>query len=116
MGFWPKEVIQRALNRDVEDAVAEQRAILERDPQNAQAHFALGTLCHFKGETEAAIEFLLKALELEPSFAPAHVSLGRIYAIQGRCELAWTHARAAERLGNRELVEQLERYRKIARE
>lgn len=116
MGFWRKEVIQRALDRDVEDAVTEQRAILERDPQNAQAHFALGTLRYFQGETEAAIELLLKALKLEPNFAPAHVGLGRIYAVQGRYELAWTHARAAERLGNRELVEQLERYRKIARE
>lgn len=116
MGFWRKDVIQPSLNREVEEAIAEQRAILAQDPQNALAHFALGTLCHFQGETEKAIELLTKALELDPGLAPAHVGLGRIYAVQGRYDLAWRHARAAEQLGNRELVEQLGRYRRIAGE
>jgi lipopolysaccharide biosynthesis regulator YciM len=114
-GFWRKEVIEPGLARDVEAAVAEQQAILQRDPANAQANFALGTLHHFKGETQQAIEFLRKALELDTRCAPAHVGLGRIYAVQGHYSLAWDHARAAERLGNRELVELLERYPNLGR-
>jgi len=110
MSFWRKEVIQSALDRDVEAAIAEQKAILERDPKNPQAHFALGTLSYFKGEIAAAIELFLQAIELDSSYAAPHVSLGRLYAVQGRSDLAWKHAREAERLGNPELVEQLSRY------
>ena len=53
--FWREEVIQPALNSDVEDAVAEQQSILAKDPNNAKAYFALGTLSHFQGEIEQAI-------------------------------------------------------------
>ncbi len=110
MAFWREEVIQPSLDSDVQAAVAQQRAILERDPRNARAHFALGTLSHFQGQTDAAIEFFLKAIELDPTDAAPHVSLGRIYVMRGVYGLAWKHAREAQGLGDRSLVEQLERY------
>jgi len=108
--FWRHDVIQPALNRDVEGAVAEQLAILQKDPKNAQAHFALGTLTHFQGATEAAIKHFERSIELDPAAPAPHISLGRIYAVRGDYERAWQHARAAESLGSRELVELLERY------
>jgi tetratricopeptide (TPR) repeat protein len=108
--FWQKEVIQPALNTEVEDAVAEQQSILAKDPNNAQAYFALGTLSHFKGEVEQAIQHFQKAIVLDPAYAAPHLSLGRIFAVRGEYEQAWTHARAAEALGARDLVEMLERY------
>ncbi len=110
MDFWREKVIQPALDRDVNAARAEQRAILERDPGNAPAHFALGTLSHFQGQTDAAIDFFLRAIKLDPAYAAPHASLGRIYAVQGLYDLAWQHAREAERLGDPSLVQQLERY------
>lgn len=110
MRFWREKVVQPALDRDVDQAVAEQLAILKRDPKSPQAHFALGTLCHFRGETGPAVEFFLRAIELDPGYAAPHVNLGRIYAIRGEDDLAWQHAREAERLGDPSLVEQLERY------
>ncbi len=110
MTFWRKEVIQSSLDRDVEDAVHEQEAILEREPTNPRAHFALGTLSHFRGQTDAAIAFYLKAIELDPTYAAPHVTLGRIYAVRRLYDLAWKHAREAARLGDRSLVEQFERY------
>ncbi len=113
MGFWRKDVIQPALDRDLDTVIAEQRALLERGPHNAKAHFALGTYEHFRGNTDLAIGLFRKAIELDPSFAAPHVSLGRIYAVQEKYDLAWQHAREAARLGNRELVEQLERYPKL---
>ncbi len=108
--FWREEVIQSALDRDVDGAFAEQTAILERDPANAGACFALGTLSHFTGEIDQAIRYFQRAIALDPASAAPHLSLGRIYAVRGDYERAWQHARAAEGLGNRELVELLERY------
>ncbi len=110
MPFWRKQVIQPGLDRDVEAAVREQLAIVARDPGNAKAHFALGTLSHFQGQSDDAIQYFLKAIELDPAYAAPHVSLGRIYIVQGLYEQARMHAREAERLGDRSLVEQLERY------
>lgn len=108
--FWRTDVIQPALNRDVEAAVAEQQAILANDPNNAKAYFALGTLSHFQGEVEQAIQFFEKAIEIDPANADPHLSLGRLYAVRGDYERAWKYARTAEALGTRELVEMLERY------
>jgi tetratricopeptide (TPR) repeat protein len=108
--FWRDSVIQPALNRDVEVAVAEQQSILANDPNNAQAYFALATLSQFQGEIEQAVQHFQKAIAIDPTYAGPHVSLGRIYAVRGEYELAWMHARAAEALGARDLVEMLERY------
>ena len=110
MTFWRHEVAQPMLDRDIEAGIAEQRAILERDPRNAQAYFALGTLAHFRGDSTTAIKHFHKAIELDPADAAPHVSLGRIYAVNADYDAAWRHAREAERLGDRSLVEQLERY------
>ncbi|HKS94815.1 MAG TPA: hypothetical protein VJV74_01650 [Terriglobia bacterium] len=110
MAFWRDQVIQPALDSDVEAAVREQQAILERDPQNAPAHFALGTLAYFRGHMDAAVTYFLRAIELDAAYAAPHVSLGRIEIARGRYDDAWKHAREAERLGDRSLVEQLERY------
>jgi len=110
MSFWRREVIQPILDRDVELSIAQQRAILERDPRNAHAHLALGTLYHFSGNRHAAISHFEQAIELDPTFAAPHVSLGRILAVEGDDQEAWKHAREAERLGDRSLLEQLARY------
>lgn len=114
--FWRKEVIQPALERDVQAAVAEQEALLARDPRNAPACFALGTLLHFQGESERAIQYFRKSIDLDGANPAPHLSLGRIFAVRGDYELAWRHARAAEALGARDLVEMLERYSNLPRQ
>ena len=108
--FWRDEVIQPALNNDVEEVVAEQKSILEKDPNNAKAYFALGTLSHFQGEIEQAMQYFQKSIELNPADAAPHLSLGRLYAVRREYALAWKHARAAEALGASDLVQMLERY------
>ena len=110
MSFWPQEVVQPILDRDIQVNIAEQRAILERDPLNAPAHFALGTLYHFCGDRKAALAYFHRAIELDPTYAAPHASLGRMLAVEGNGEGAWIHAREAERLGDRSLVDLLERY------
>jgi tetratricopeptide (TPR) repeat protein len=108
--YWRDNVIQPALNHDVEAAVSEQQAILASDPNNAQAYFALGTLRHFQGATEQALQYFQKSTELDSRNPGPHLSMGRIHALRGEYEQAWQHARAAEALGARDLVEMLERY------
>jgi Flp pilus assembly protein TadD len=108
--FWRDNLIQSALNNDVEAAVAEQHSILAKGPNNAQAYFALGTLSHFQGEIEQARQYFNKSIELDPADAAPHLSLGRLYAVRGDYQQAWKHARAAEALGACDLVQMLERY------
>lgn len=108
--FWRKQVIQPSLTSEVEIAIAEQQSVLAKDPNNAKAYFALGTLSHFQGEIEQAIQQFEKSIELNPDDAAPHLSLGRLRAVRGEYEEAWKHARAAEALGARDLVEMLERY------
>jgi len=110
MSFWRNQVIQPALDSDIDASVREQEAILARDPRNAPAHFALGTLAYFRGQVDAAVTHFLRAIEFDPAYAAPHVSLGRIYIVSGNYNEAWQHAREAERLGDRSLVEQIERY------
>ena len=108
--FWRKEVIQPTLNNDLEQAVAEQNFILAKDPNNAKAHFALGTISHFQGNIEQAMRHFQKSIELDPRNAAPHLSLGRIHAVRAEYDLARKHARAAEVLGDADLVQMLERY------
>ena len=110
MSFWRKKVIEPALHSEEEAAIREQQKLLERDPANPKACYALGAMAHLRGQVNEAERYFLNAIEADPSYAAPHVSLGRIFAVQGKNDLAWKHAREAERLGDRSLVEQLERY------
>lgn len=110
MSFWRKKVIQPALDFEEEAAIREQQDLLQKDPSNPRPYFALGTMAHFRGRTDEAIQYFLKAIELDPAYAAPHASVGRIFAVRGQLDLAWKHAREAERLEDRSLVEQLERY------
>jgi Flp pilus assembly protein TadD len=110
MSFWRQQVVQPALDKDVEEAIAEQQAILQQNARNAGAHFALGTLNYFKGDRVAAVYHFNTAIKLDPNYAAPHVSLGRILALLGDDAGAWEHARHAERLGDRSLRDLLERY------
>ncbi len=62
------------------------------------------------GWTASRLALLLEAVRLGESFADAHVALTEIYAVAEDYRAAWRHARAAERGGNRNGVDLLERH------
>lgn len=115
MSFWRKHVIEPALGAEEQAAIREQQQLFEQNPSNPKPLYALGSLAHLRGEVDEAVRYFQAAIDLDPSYAAPHVSLGRICAVRGGTELAWRHAREAERLGDRSLVEQLERYPNAAK-
>jgi Flp pilus assembly protein TadD len=110
MSFWRQQVIQPSLDSELDVAIQEQLAALERNPADPRAHFALGTLRHLQGDSSTAASLLERALTLDPEYAAPHVSLGRIRVLAGHYESAWQHAHRAAALGDRSLLEQMERY------
>ncbi len=111
MGFWRKEVIEFALNRETFHHIQEQLAWIEREPENPHPYKNLAQLYRIEGRQEEALGLLLQAVRLDSAFAEAHVELAEIYAIRGDSGAAWRHARAAETAGNRSAIELLGRHR-----
>lgn len=108
-----REVADFALNYDIERTILEYEQFIKANPQSAQAHFDLGLFCYSSGQVERAIEAFTRAIELDPEMSWAHVRLGEIYIArnaEGDEEQAHRHAEAAAQLGNRVLIDLLERY------
>lgn len=101
-----------SLNYDVDSELETQTRFLRENLNSARAHYNLGVLYYFQGKAEAAIDSYKKALEIDPNLSDAHKNLGEIYAVRELYDLAWRHAKAAEKLGNTKLVEMLRRYLK----
>ncbi|MGH9434361.1 MAG: tetratricopeptide repeat protein, partial [Terriglobia bacterium] len=85
------------------------------EPGSAPAWFGLGSLYQVRGERREALACYLKSIECDKNFPAAHVAAGRLYVVEGNLDLAWNHAREAERLGDTSLFEQLSRYLKPPR-
>ena len=112
--FFRHRVVDVALNRDIDSAIAEQLARIEQNPGEAQPYCALGVFFRMQGRIEDAILMQQRALELDPGFALPHRELGQIYAIKEDYRAAWQHAREDARLGDGALLELLERYQKAS--
>ncbi|MER3446293.1 MAG: hypothetical protein C4291_05350 [Candidatus Dadabacteria bacterium] len=104
-----------SLNYDIDSEIETQKSFLRENPSSAKAHYNLGILYYFQGKVEAAIDLYKKALDIDPNLSDAHKNLGEIYALREQYDLAWSHAKAAERLGNTKLIEMLRRYLKEPR-
>jgi len=110
VSFWRKDVIDFALSDETRRQMAEQLAWIERDRANPRPYYHLAQFCRMEDRQEEALGLLLEAVRLDPAFAAAHVSLAEIYAIRGDYPAAWSHAREAEKNGDRSAVELLERH------
>lgn len=64
------------------------RAIIEKDPANADAVHLLGVLAHQRGEHVAATELIKRAIALRPNVAMFHSNLGEALRAHGQVEAA----------------------------
>lgn len=110
MSFWRKDIIEFALDQETLRHIKEQRAWIAREPNNAVPYHNLAQLYRTQGKQDEALGLLLEAVRLNNDSAEAHTALAEIYAVRGDMRTAWSHARAAERVGSRRAVELLQRY------
>ena len=83
-----KEGIENTKNQKYDEAISSYKKAIEKDPQNALAHHALGGIYTFKDKNEMAIGEHKKAIEIDPTYPDPHYSLGFVYKKLGRKEEA----------------------------
>ena len=110
MSFWRKEVIEPALDHETRKQIEEQRAWVEREPDNPKPYYHLAQLYRVAFRQDEALGLLLEAVRLDPAFADAHAALAEIYVTRADDEAAWRHARIAQDHGNGAVLALLKRY------
>jgi tetratricopeptide (TPR) repeat protein len=73
---------------DLVGAKTAYEAILEAEPDNAQAWQMLGLVAHQAGDAETALEKLTQAVSLRPDNADIHVNIAEVLRTQGNAEEA----------------------------
>ena len=108
-GLW-RNLVEYALDHDVDNEIEQQRSILRSEPRSAKAHFDLAVLHYSQGRVAEAIREYEAAIECDPSFACAYRKLGEVHVNIGEYERAGECAMKAAELGDRALIEMFERY------
>jgi tetratricopeptide (TPR) repeat protein len=83
----------------LDKAITEFQQATELDPNNAIAHRNLGAAYSIKGQLGKAINEFKHTITLNPQDAVAHFNLAITYYNSKFFNLAWKHARIAEKLG-----------------
>lgn len=81
-----------------DDAIAQCRAALERDPEDYYVHGGLAKLLEKKGDDAAALQHYHSALKFNPEYQYAHVELTYLLVRLDRHDEALEHAEAALRI------------------
>jgi tetratricopeptide (TPR) repeat protein len=71
-----------------DESIEEYKAILNRDPENAEILNNLGVIYFRKKTYEEALRYLLRAVEIDPDIGYIHNNLGMVYAEMGMHEKA----------------------------
>jgi tetratricopeptide (TPR) repeat protein len=103
-------IVSHVLDAYADEHIAEQKAALAANPEWAEGHYNLAHLYRTQGRQREAKEQLLIVLEKQPTLAEAHTALGEIYILEGDLASARQYAEFAAALGNRRLLDQMQRY------
>ncbi len=88
--------VSEAEQGNVQAALRELAVAIERYPEFAEAHNAMGLLLHLSmGRHEQAERSYREALRIKPAFPEAHNNLGALYMDMGRLDEAEKHLRKA---------------------
>ena len=104
-------IVSHVLDAYAEEHIAEQMAVLAANPDWAEGHYNLAQLYRTQGRQREAKEQLLIALEKDATLAEAHIALGEMYILENDLASARQYAEFAAALGNKRLLEQMQRYR-----
>ncbi|MBW2981510.1 tetratricopeptide repeat protein [Candidatus Woesearchaeota archaeon] len=85
---------------DADKDIKEAREAIEKDPNDASAHFKLAYALSEKGDKEGAKKTYQKALEINPDYGASHNNLGVIFSREGNTDEAVKHYREAVRCGS----------------
>lgn len=107
---WLRELVEFALDEDVNKEIEQQQDILKDNPRSAKAHFDLGVLLYSQRRLHDSISEFELAITCDPAFACAYRKLGEVYINAGDYERAGRCAVKAAALGDRTLLEMFERY------
>jgi TolB-like protein/class 3 adenylate cyclase/Tfp pilus assembly protein PilF len=86
-------------------AYAFARRAIERDPEDAWPHLALGYVHMVSRRSKSAVVELSDAIDRNPSFALAHMILSSTYGYAGESEKALAEAGIAARLAPRDFIQ-----------
>ncbi len=70
--------------RDPDKAIPYFERAIQYDPDDAQAHYDLGSACLKKNDIEAAQKSLTRAIQLDPGHSRAHYLLAKVLQRQGK--------------------------------
>ena len=68
--------------------IADFKAAIDIDPNDAKAHHNLGVTYAKQGKSDLAVEAYQAAIDIDPSYAKAHYNLGNAYGRQDKSDLA----------------------------
>src|SRR5947209_8783348 len=89
------EAVRHHLDGRLSEAACIYQAILEHNPDDADALHLLGVVAHQQGDQARAGELIGRALALRPGEAPYYADLAEVYRATGQLERAVASCRTA---------------------
>jgi tetratricopeptide (TPR) repeat protein len=90
-------------------AIESFRKVIEREPRNASAHYAIGISYGALGQYEEALTSINKAIEIDPSKGSYFYGRGNVYLLSGDRDSAIADFKRASMLGNKDADNYLQR-------
>jgi tetratricopeptide (TPR) repeat protein len=88
-----------AYKEQVKAEIASQRSRVQQAPQDANAHYVLGTVEARGGDLDAAAKEYQRAIELDPNEGHAHAALAELHFLRQDYAGAWDEVRKARAAG-----------------
>jgi tetratricopeptide (TPR) repeat protein len=104
-----RRVADEMLDNETARQIAEQEDAIAQNPDWSEGYYHLAQLLRVQQKPLEAKRQLLIALEKKPVLTDAHIALGELLIAEGEFDRAREHAEIAAQLGNRRLLEQMER-------